>query len=139
MTTPPRKAGLGRGLSSLIPLPSDQAAPAQLVQVDQVRPSQEQMRKAFPADGMADLVESVREHGVLQPIVVRKVANGFELIAGERRLRAAKAAGLERIPAVVRVIAAPSAEIFRASQPSAAPGATMSVSRRASAWSWLSV
>ena len=98
----PRTRGLGRGLSALIPLPSEQAATAQLVPVDQVRPSPEQMRSKFPADSMADLVESIREHGVLQPIVVRKVSEGLELIAGERRLRAAKAAGLERIPAVVR-------------------------------------
>jgi ParB family transcriptional regulator, chromosome partitioning protein len=98
----PRTRGLGRGLSALIPLPSDQAAPAQLVPVDQVRPSHEQMRSKFPADSMADLVESVREHGVLQPIIVRKVTDGFELIAGERRWRAAISAGFERIPAVVR-------------------------------------
>ena len=98
----PRPRGLGRGLSALIPLPTEHAAPAQLVPVDQVRPSPEQMRRRFPADSMRDLVESVREHGVLQPVLVRKVADGYELIAGERRLRAARAAGLERIPAVVR-------------------------------------
>lgn len=98
----PRTRGLGRGLTALIPLPNGGAAPAQMVPVDQVHPSPEQMRKAFAADAMQDLVESVREHGVLQPIVVRRVSDGFELIAGERRLRAAKAAGMERIPAVVR-------------------------------------
>lgn len=98
----PKSRGLGRGLSALIPLPDESAAPSQLVPVDQVRPSPEQMRRKFPADAMRDLVESIREHGVLQPVMVRKVADGFELIAGERRWRAARAAGLERIPAVVR-------------------------------------
>lgn len=98
----PKQRGLGRGLAALIPLPGEAGGPAQLVAVDQIRPSPEQMRKSFPADAMQDLVESIREHGVLQPIVVRKLSDGFQLIAGERRWRAAKMAGLERIPAVVR-------------------------------------
>jgi ParB family chromosome partitioning protein len=99
-TTRPR--GLGRGLQALIPLPSDNQSATQMIAIDQVRPSTEQMRRRFPADSMRDLTESIRQHGVLQPILVRRVSDGFELIAGERRWRAAKQAGLERIPAVIR-------------------------------------
>ena len=97
-----RTRGLGRGLQALIPLPGDVQSTAQLISVDQVRPSPEQMRRRFPADSMRDLADSIRTHGVLQPILVRRRPDGFELIAGERRWRAAKQAGLERIPAVVR-------------------------------------
>jgi ParB family chromosome partitioning protein len=101
MTTT-RARGLGRGLQALIPLPSENQSTAQMIAVDQVRPSSEQMRRRFPADSMRDLTDSIRQHGVLQPILVRRIPDGFELIAGERRWRAAKQAGLERIPAVIR-------------------------------------
>lgn len=101
MTTT-RQRGLGRGLQALIPLPTDSQSTAQLIAIEQVQASSEQMRRRFPADSMRELAESIRQHGVLQPILVRRTADGFELIAGERRLRAAKMAGLERIPAVIR-------------------------------------
>lgn len=97
-----RTRGLGRGLQSLIPLPTDQQSATQMIAVDQVRPSPEQMRRRFPPDSMRELTESIRRHGVLQPVLVRRIPDGFELIAGERRWRAARQAGLERIPAVVR-------------------------------------
>src|SRR5919197_3136129 len=100
--SPSRARGLGRGLQSLIPLPTDGTAPAQMVAIDQVQPSREQMRRRFPADSTRELAESIRAHGVLQPILVRRTPDGYQLIAGERRLRAAKQAGLERIPAIVR-------------------------------------
>ena len=97
-----RTRGLGRGLQALIPLPTDAQSSTQMIAIDQVRPSAEQMRRRFPADSMRDLTESIRQHGVLQPILVRRLPDGFELIAGERRWRAARQAGLQRIPAVVR-------------------------------------
>lgn len=102
-----RPRGLGRGLHALIPLPTGPgAAVSKLIPLDEIRPSPEQMRRQFPADSLRELADSIREHGVLQPVLVRPLADGYELIAGERRWRAARQAGLERIPAVVREDAA---------------------------------
>jgi len=74
----------------------------QMVAVDQIRPSRLQVRARFDAEPLSELAESIRRHGVLQPILVRRHVDGFELIAGERRWRAARLAGLTAIPAVVR-------------------------------------
>jgi ParB family chromosome partitioning protein len=102
---PERTQGLGRGLAALIP----QRAPALPVTVDvpiaRVRPNPLQPRKRFDPDGLASLTASITEHGVIQPIVVTETIDGYQLVAGERRLRAAQAAGLDRIPAVVRQLA----------------------------------
>jgi ParB family chromosome partitioning protein len=99
---PDRAPGLGRGLAALIP----QRTPAQPgpveVPVGRVRPNPDQPRKRFGEAELATLVASIREHGVLQPILVTETLDGYQLIAGERRLRAAIEAGLERIPAIVR-------------------------------------
>ena len=125
MTTskrPERRGGLGRGIGSLIPegdrnavdvfFGSDSKQPigvevapgARLAQLnlDQITPNPQQPRTVFEADAFAELVHSIREFGVLQPIVVRPLGAGYELIMGERRLRASKEAGLLSIPAVVR-------------------------------------
>jgi ParB family chromosome partitioning protein len=72
------------------------------VAIDSIRPNPHQPRKLFDADELANLTESVKTHGVLQPLIVRQVANGYELIAGERRWRAAQRAGLSEVP--VRVV-----------------------------------
>jgi ParB family chromosome partitioning protein len=72
------------------------------VRVDRIRPSPFQPRRSFDAAALATLADSIRRSGVMQPIVVRPTGSGFELIAGERRWRAAEAAGLETIPAAVR-------------------------------------
>ncbi len=102
-----RPRGLGRGLHALIPLPTGPGAGAsRLIALDDIRPSPGQARKHFPADSLRELADSIREHGVLQPVLVRPLADGYELIAGERRCRAARQAGLERIPAVIREDAA---------------------------------
>jgi ParB family chromosome partitioning protein len=102
-----RPRGLGRGVHSLIPLPTGPGGGAsRLLALDDIRPSPAQMRRRFPADSLRELADSIREHGVLQPVLVRPAADGYELIAGERRWRAARQAGLERIPAVVREDAA---------------------------------
>jgi ParB family transcriptional regulator, chromosome partitioning protein len=113
-TTP--KRGLGKGLGALIPGGADpQAAPdiddvapsvgatyAELP-IEQVQPNPRQPRTVFDEDALAELVFSIREIGLLQPIVVRRVGPGsYELIAGERRLRASKEAGLAAIPAIIR-------------------------------------
>jgi len=95
--------GLGRGLDSLIPLPSRaEAGSVRMIPVEQVRPGREQPRRHFRADALRELAESIRVHGLLQPVLVRQVIDGWELIAGERRWRAARMAQLDRIPAVVR-------------------------------------
>ena len=95
--------GLGRGLEALIPMSRDGGAMVpQMIAIDQIRPSRLQVRARFDAEPLSELADSIRRHGVLQPILVRRHVDGFELIAGERRWRAARQAGLTSIPAVVR-------------------------------------
>jgi ParB family transcriptional regulator, chromosome partitioning protein len=101
-----RGRALGRGLESLIPMSPgaegrDSGLP-QFINVDQIKPSPEQVRKQFPAEPLRELADSIKQHGVLQPILVRRLPDGYELIAGERRWRAARLAGVERIPAIIR-------------------------------------
>ncbi len=104
-----RVSGLGRGLSALLEeaaAPVDANAPgvARLAIVD-VAANPHQPRRQFTNEAMTELIASVRAHGVLQPILVRPVAGGrYEIIAGERRWRAAQAVGLHEIPAVVRAL-----------------------------------
>jgi ParB family chromosome partitioning protein len=99
-----KRGGLGRGLSALIPTAAEEAAPGGLleVSVDAIEPNPRQPRSVFEDEALEALAASIQEVGVLQPIVVRRAAAGYELIAGERRLRAAKKAGLATIPVVVR-------------------------------------
>ena len=103
-----RKGGLGRGLTALIPAGAgeDGDVPATSglseLPIDLVHPNHLQPRRTFDEDTLEGLAESIKELGVLQPVLVRETADGYELIAGERRLRAAKRAGLRTIPAVVR-------------------------------------
>ena len=102
-----RQGGLGRGLASLIPQRTNggTAAAATEIPLDRIKRNPYQPRKKMDADSLAGLAASVREHGVIQPILVTEQVDGFQLVAGERRLRAAQMAGLERIPAVVRQLA----------------------------------
>jgi ParB family chromosome partitioning protein len=98
-----RAPGLGRGLEALIPLPeSRDGAVIELLSVDDIRPSSQQVRRRFEADSLRELADSIRAQGVLQPVLVKRTAQGYELIAGERRWRAARLAGLTRIPAILR-------------------------------------
>jgi ParB family chromosome partitioning protein len=99
-----RRSGLGRGLSALIPTDAlrDRGALVELA-VSVVRPNPRQPRDHFDEDALAALTASVREIGILQPILVRQTGESeFELIAGERRWRAARRAGLDTIPAIIR-------------------------------------
>ena len=99
----PRPRGLGRGLDALIPMSREgEAMVPQMIAVAQIRPSRQQVRSRFEAEPLGELAESIRLHGVLQPILVRRLVDGYELIAGERRWRAARLAGLQQVPAVVR-------------------------------------
>jgi ParB family chromosome partitioning protein len=98
-----RMRGLGRGLDALIPMSRDgNAMVPQMIAVDQIRPSHQQVRTRFDAEPLGELAESIRSHGVLQALLVRRLTDGYELIAGERRWRAARLAGLTAVPAVVR-------------------------------------
>jgi len=102
-----RQGGLGRGLGALIPagLNEEQAAAFQELPVGAISPNRRQPRTQFDEEAMATLTASVRELGVLQPILVRATGGGaYELIAGERRWRAAKRAGLPLVPAIVRTV-----------------------------------
>lgn len=103
MTVRPERAqGLGRGLAALIPQRAETRATAGEIPIASIRPNPDQPRRRFSEAEMATLSASIREHGVLQPVLVAETLDGYQLIAGERRVRAAVAAGLERIPAVVR-------------------------------------
>jgi len=107
-----KKSSLGTGLSSLIPektkrfsegVPANKETDVINVSVDSVVPNPNQPRYYFDGENLKDLAESIREHGVVQPIIVTKLAEGkYELIAGERRLRASKLIGNKEIPAIVR-------------------------------------
>jgi ParB family chromosome partitioning protein len=96
-----QRRGLGRGLSALIPGAADETGLIE-VPVNAVSPNPRQPRQAFDQGSLEALARSIREVGVLQPIVVRVLNGGYELVAGERRLRAAKLAGLATISAVIR-------------------------------------
>lgn len=108
------KHGLGRGLSALIkdtpsvapapPVPTPVLATGAplMIEVLKIRPNPFQPRRTFVREALDELVASVREHGVLEPLLVRKAEDGYELIAGERRWRAAQEAGLKQVPVVVR-------------------------------------
>ncbi|WP_298342717.1 ParB/RepB/Spo0J family partition protein [Ferrimicrobium sp.] len=98
-----RQSGLGKGLGALIPVPSERFAEGmQEIPIGMVRPNRFQPRKAFSDEGLAALALSIAELGVLQPILVRRHDDGFELVAGERRWQAAQRAGLTTIPAVIQ-------------------------------------
>ena len=98
-----RPGGLGRGLSALIPTSLQNAATTD-IPLDAIHRNRFQPRVQIEDDELAGLAASVRDHGVIQPVLVTKVDGGFELVAGERRVRAAEMAGLSRIPAVVREV-----------------------------------
>lgn len=98
---------MGRGLSALIPLkPADgsKGESVRNIPVDQILPSRFQPRTVFNPDALRELADSIRERGVIQPVIVTEKKNGFELIAGERRWRAVKSLGLKEIPAIVKVV-----------------------------------
>src|SRR6267142_772901 len=102
-----RQHGLGRGLGALLssPRPSSAEAPGTTtieLPIDSISPNPQQPRKDFDARALHDLSASLKQSGVLQPVVVRRLGEGYQLVVGERRWRAAKLAGITRIPAVIR-------------------------------------
>jgi ParB family transcriptional regulator, chromosome partitioning protein len=96
------KRGLGRGLEALLSATPQKDESLGEVAVDQIQPNPMQPRKAFAAEALAELARSIKASGLIQPVVLRRAGAGYQLIAGERRWRAAREAGLERIPAIVR-------------------------------------
>src|SRR2546429_8724448 len=105
------KMALGKGLSALIaaqsaPAPGmaavDDSEKIQRVSLYSITPSPLQPRKDFGADALSELVESIRQHGIIQPLIVRAIDGRHELIAGERRWRAAQEAGLNEVPVIIR-------------------------------------
>src|SRR5262250_3229445 len=107
------KMALGKGLSALIaaqpapapavaPVPDDHSEKIWQISLDSITPSPLQPRKEFATDALSELIESIRQHGIIQPLIVRKVDGRHELIAGERRWRAAQEVGLADVPVIVR-------------------------------------
>jgi len=96
------KRGLGRGLGALLSAMPSEGESLIEIPVDQIEANPHQPRKAFDFKSLGELAASIRASGVIQPVIVRRHADGYQLIAGERRWRAARQAGLERIPALVR-------------------------------------
>ena len=110
-----RKRALGRGLEQLfnnenLDLDSfeqsvyESASKEEIVDidVDELRPNPYQPRRVFDDEALNDLTASIKEHGIFQPIIIKRSIKGYEIIAGERRVRAAKKAGLEKVPAIIR-------------------------------------
>ena len=95
---------LGKGLSALIPERPDAAAQqaAQQVEIGSIRDNRFQPRQNYPEAGLEELMASIKENGFLQPILVRKTPDGYEVIAGERRLKAARKLGLDKVPVIIR-------------------------------------
>ncbi len=102
-----RKRGLGRGLDALLPKSAPPAAPASPTSllISQLEPNQQQPRERFDEEALAELAESIRAKGLIQPLIVTPASNGrFTIVAGERRWRAASQAGLAEVPVVVRQV-----------------------------------
>jgi ParB family chromosome partitioning protein len=101
----PKKRALGRGLDALIPdVEASDLEPRSLLysDIDSIRPNPYQPRRRFTKQELKGLSDSIKEKGIIQPLVVRSVPTGYELIVGERRWRAARAAGLKQVPVVVK-------------------------------------
>lgn len=106
--TPPhaeRHTGLGRGLGALIPQTSPAGAAPVEIPISRIRGNPYQPRQRVEQHALESLAASIATHGVLQPVLVTEVLDGYQLVAGERRVRAAQMAGLDRVPAIVRQMA----------------------------------
>ncbi len=91
--------GLGKGLDALLPNSGEEV---QEISVREIRPNPYQPRKIFTEEGIDELKQSILQHGILQPIIVKKSIKGYEIVVGERRFRAAKEAGLKKVPVIVK-------------------------------------
>lgn len=140
--TAKNKGGLGRGLGALIENYEeileqeqlDKSSIAQLRLAD-IYPNPDQPRKHFNEDELSDLTESIKEHGIFQPILVVKQAQGYMIVAGERRWRAAQQAGLENIPAIIRDLS--EQEIYELALIENIQRADLNIVEEARAYAWL--
>ena len=110
------KKGLGRGFDSLIPTElldesfdptaeqDERVSDLRYIKISSIVPDPEQPRRDFDDDALNELSESIKKHGILQPVVVRPHGDGYMIVAGERRFRASKIAKLDKIPALVRTL-----------------------------------
>lgn len=94
--------GLGKGINALFPEVDQKEEMVQDLLITECRPNPYQPRKTFHADAIEELKDSILEYGIIQPLIARKSIKGYEIVVGERRFRAAKEAGLEKIPVVVK-------------------------------------
>ena len=111
-----KNTGLGKGLDALFgemgmgaesaednnTIPTAAAAGAEEISIDDIKPNVNQPRKAFDQEALDELAESIKQHGLIQPIIVRDTGSGYEIVAGERRWRASREAGLKTVPCLVR-------------------------------------
>lgn len=98
-----KKSGLGRGLDSLFDQNSTDKDSVLLVKLSEIEPNKNQPRRTFDEEGLSELCESIKEHGLLQPILVRPMTNGaYQIIAGERRWRACRMAELDTVPVIIK-------------------------------------
>lgn len=96
-----QKSVLGRGMGALLPVAEDNKKLI-MCGIEELRPNKHQPRKVFESDKLRDLVASIKEKGVIQPLLARRINGGYELVAGERRWRAAQIAGLKEVPVILR-------------------------------------
>lgn len=99
-----RKTGLGKGMAALLPVVEEEGKSYFSCPIEEIRPNRDQPRKRFSAEKLEELAASIREKGIIQPLVVRKMSEHYELVAGERRWRAAQKAGLLTVPVVIQDI-----------------------------------
>ena len=102
-----KKSGLGRGLGLLVGEADAETAgmrPDSTLPISEIKPNKGQPRKTFRPEELAELADSIKQNGILQPLLVRKKGSGYEIVAGERRYQAAKTAGLSEVPVVIREI-----------------------------------
>jgi ParB family transcriptional regulator, chromosome partitioning protein len=97
-----KKMGLGKGMGALLPVVEDHGKKYFSCPIEEIRPNKEQPRKTFVNEKLEELAASIREKGIIQPLVVLRKAGHYELIAGERRWRAAQKAGLREVPVVIQ-------------------------------------
>lgn len=109
-----KKSGLGRGLGLLVGEADAETAgmrPDSTLPISEIKPNKGQPRKTFRPEELAELADSIKQNGILQPLLVRKKGSEYEIVAGERRYQAAKAAGLSEVPVVIREISGD--EVFK--------------------------
>ncbi|HOP39555.1 MAG TPA: ParB/RepB/Spo0J family partition protein [Geobacteraceae bacterium] len=97
-----KKTGLGKGMAALLPVEDEEGKSYFSCPIEEIKPNSEQPRKRFSVEKLEELAASIREKGIIQPLVVRKMREHYELVAGERRWRAAQKAGLREVPVVIQ-------------------------------------